>query len=209
MNEFEKVFLSNNTKGVNLNSIGHRCKDLNKVNLHNYILFVGDNVCLSYHTPIEQTFPYLISQELKIDYYNLAVFNGGMDGVRVNLFSWLFKIKQPPKAIIMACEFANAVMISGPTLDWISNADYKNEDVQKLLSTGNVVGFHNGRRRLLSSLINQLNYPIYQITFNDKENLVDATNVINLSFNGDIFNQQGIADLVVNTMKEKSSSIRP
>ena len=144
MNGLSNGFLNNFAPNVNLNSYGHRCKEISDVNLHNYILFVGDNVCLSYHIPVEETFPYIISQQLKTDYYNLSVFNGGIEAVKFNLFSWLSLVKQPPKTIILASEFANALMISGPTIDWTKPADYSDNDVSELLNAGNISGFHNG-----------------------------------------------------------------
>lgn len=202
-------FLKNVAPNVNLNSYGHRCKELSDVNLHNYILFVGDNVCLSYHIPIEETFPYIISQQLKTDYYNLSVFNGGIEAVKFNLFGWLSLIKQPPKTIILASEFANALLISGAELNWIKPADYNNSDVKELLDAGNISGFHSSRKALFSNLVKQLNYPIYQVVFPNKEKLVDSSNVINLEYQGDIFDQNGIANLVVDALQVKSMRIRP
>ena len=209
MNGLSNGFLNNFAPNVNLNSYGYRCKEISDVNLHNYILFVGDNVCLSYHIPIEDTFPYIISQKLKTDYYNLSVFNGGIESIKFNLFSWLSLIKQPPKTIILAAEFANALMVSGSTIDWIQPADYSNEHVAELLNAGNISGFHNGRKALFSNLVKQLNYPIYQIVFPNNETLVDSSNVINLQYQGDIFDQNGIANLVVDTLQVKSMRIRP
>ena len=91
MNGLSNGFLNNFAPNVNLNSYGHRCKEISDVNLHNYILFVGDNVCLSYHIPIEDTFPYIISQKLKTDYYNAyrifaETFNKAA-GIQANLIS--------------------------------------------------------------------------------------------------------------------------
>jgi hypothetical protein len=82
-------FLRNWESNVNLNSYGHRCKELSELNLHNYILFVGDNICLSYHLPIEETFPYIVSKKLNVDYYNLSIFNGGIEAIKFNLLSWV------------------------------------------------------------------------------------------------------------------------
>ena len=66
INGLSNGFLNNFAPNVNLNSYGHRCKEISDVNLHNYILFVGDNVCLSYHIPVEETFPGSRSQRKNI-----------------------------------------------------------------------------------------------------------------------------------------------
>jgi hypothetical protein len=202
-------FLKNWESNVNLNSYGHRCKELSDINLHNYILFVGDNICLSYHLPIEETFPYIVSKKLNLDYYNLSIFNGGIDSIKFNLFSWIALIKQPPKAIIFASEFANAILVADSTLTYVKPANYNDEDVMTVMTIGNTAGFHSSRRAFLSTQVKQLNYPMYQIVFSEKEKTIETDNVIDLKFNGDAYDQIGIADLIVNTLKSVSNKIRP
>jgi hypothetical protein len=202
-------FLRNWESNVNLNSYGHRCKELSELNLHNYILFVGDNICLSYHLPIEETFPYIVSKKLNVDYYNLSIFNGGIEAIKFNLLSWVHIISQPPKAIVFASEFANAILVSDSTLTYVKPADYNNEDVMTLMNVANDVGFHSSRRAMFSHIIKQFNYPMYQITLADKEKTIESENVIELLFNGDAYDQLGISDLIVNTLQIRSNKIRP
>jgi hypothetical protein len=209
MDALKDKFLKNSASNVNLNSYGHRCKELSDVNLHNYILFAGDNVCLSYHLPIEETFPYLVAKKLNTDYYNLSVFNGGIDGIRYNLFTWLFNIPKPPKAIIFSAEFANAILIADSSLSSVSVPNYDDDNIKLVLETSDVTGFHTSRQLLFSNLLKQLNYPMYQIVFNNKEKLTLAGNVINLEFNEDIFDQTSITDIVVNTLQVRSTRIKP
>lgn len=209
MQVLKNKFLKNSASNVNLNSYGHRCKELSDINLHNYILFAGDNVCLSYHIPIEETFPYLVAKKLNMDYYNLSVFNGGIDGIRFNLLTWLFNIPKPPKAIIFSAEFANAILISGPSLSLVKTPNYDSCDVKLLLSKSDIIGFNAGRQLLFTGLLKQLNYPMYQLVFRDKEKLSLADNVINLDITLDIFDQVSITDVIVNTLQVRSSRIKP
>jgi hypothetical protein len=60
-------FLFNET-GTDLNSNGHRCKEINQVlgddlQFSKYFLVLGDNACLHMHKPIEETWPYLLSKQ--------------------------------------------------------------------------------------------------------------------------------------------------
>ena len=75
------------------NSRGHRCKEIEDIDLRRYVLFAGDNVAVDYNNSIEKTYPYIIANKLGLDYYNLAIFNGGVECLKYNLFTWSAKIK--------------------------------------------------------------------------------------------------------------------
>jgi len=150
------------------NSHGHRCKELSELNLRNYILFVGDNAGLQLNKPIEETLPYLTAKELAVDYYNLCIFNGGSDAIKFNLFSWLFKFPKP-KAIIIASEFFNSLLISDQNHSFIDAADLSDDMVTDAINAANNNGFFNGRRYMLDTLIsNSIQIPIYQLSIKDK-----------------------------------------
>lgn len=150
------------------NSHGHRCKELSELNLRNYILFVGDNAGLQLNKPIEETLPYLTAKELAVDYYNLCIFNGGSDAIKFNLFSWLFKFPKP-KAIIIASEFFNSLLISDQNHSFIGAADLSDDMVTDAINAANNNGFFNGRRYMLDTLIsNSIQIPIYQLSIKDK-----------------------------------------
>jgi hypothetical protein len=121
----------------------------------------------------------------------------------------LFNIPKPPKAIIFSAEFANAILIADSSLSSVSIPNYDDDNIKLVLETSDVTGFHTSRQLLFSNLLKQLNYPMYQIVFNNKEKLTLADNVINLEFNGDIFDQTSISDIVVNTLQVRSTRIKP
>lgn len=157
------------------NSHGHRCKELSELNLRNYILFVGDNAGLQLNKPIEETLPYLTSKELGTDYYNLCIFNGGSDAIKFNLFTWLFKFPKP-KAIVIASEFFNSLLVSDQNHSHIDVADLSNDMVTDAINAANNNGFFHARQYMLDNLIsNIIQIPIYQLTIKDKIKVLSKT----------------------------------
>jgi hypothetical protein len=191
------------------NSRGHRCKEIEEINLQNYILFAGDNVGVGWGTPLEETYPYLISKALNIDYYNLSIFNGGLESLRYNLITWYHKIPQKPRAIIISNEFLNSFIVSDINGNNLKPCDLNDEKVQTVLNTGNITNYFKTRQyftdKLLSNLIKN---PIYQIEFKDKIPGL-TSNVINLKHNGDIFDHKAISELVINEINKTKKQVRP
>jgi len=191
------------------NSRGHRCKEIEEINLQNYILFAGDNVGVGWGTPLEETYPYLISKALNIDYYNLSIFNGGLDTLRYNLITWYHKIPQKPRAVIISNEFLNSFIVSDINGNNLRPCDLNDEKVQIVLDTGNTTNYFKTRQyftdKLLSNLIKN---PIYQIEFKDKIPGL-TSNVINLKHNGDIFDHKAISKLVINEINKTKKQVRP
>lgn len=191
------------------NSNGHRCKEISEINFQNYILFAGDNGSLGLDKPIEQTFPYLISQKIKCDYYNLSVFNGGLDALRYNLISWFVRYKRP-KAVIISCEFLNSLLISDNNFFRIKGADYNDEMIQDITNIGNVRGFFSGRNTLAKELLKQyIICPIYQLRYKDSVQLFDSEFVTDIHYEGDQFDYANIAQVIFNSMIAKSQRVRP
>jgi hypothetical protein len=188
------------------NSNGHRCKELSDLNSHNHILFVGDNAGLRLDKPIEETFPYITAKKLSIDYYNLCIFNGGIDALKYNLFTWLHRYR--PKMIILACEFINAIVVSNKHYEEFSAGDLNNEYVQDVLDSANMCGFFNARQLLLDKLIaTSINIPIYQIAFKDKLTPL-SSNIISIECNTEDQNEiAGILYTRISTDMQKARSV--
>ena len=184
--KFVNEFLGNDA-GSDLNSYGHRCLEYDKLNLKNYILFAGDNQCLSLHIPIHQTFPYIVSQITKTEFYNLSIFNGGVDAILYNTILWFNKHKFLPKAYIIGSEFLNSIIISDENYENISYGNLDDEYVKDVLHYGNYVGFFNLRNQLANNLIDQIvKVPIIQINFTNCQKLLTNTNYeINTDLNYD------------------------
>lgn len=84
-----------------LNSLGHRSKEIEELDLDNYILTIGCSHTEGVGMPLEKTYSYLLSKKLKCDYYNLAIGGTGMDVVLHNLTIWFLTVPKPPKAVII------------------------------------------------------------------------------------------------------------
>lgn len=201
--------LLGNGLGEQYNSNGHRCKEISEINLQNYILFAGDNGSLGLDKPLEETFPYLISQKLKCDYYNLSVFNGGLDALRYNLITWCNMYKKP-KAVIISVEFMNSLLVSDQNFLAIRAANYNDEIIKDITDVGNLSGFFEGRNILARELLKQyVICPIYQLRYKNSIQLFDSEFVTDINYEGDQFDYQTIANIISTTIISKSQRVRP
>lgn len=190
------------------NSNGHRCKEINETNLRNYILFAGDNLSLALDKPIQETYPSIISQGLKMDYYNISIFNGGFDCTKHNLISWLYA-KPKPKAIIIGFEFLNAILYSKSNSDDLDYVDYENETIKDVMNYGNTSGFFWGRKELFNKLLESINdIPIYQIRFPNRENLLQLK-VHNIDYNEEVFDHQKFSNIIIQLLNSKTEKLKP
>ena len=206
--QFYDDFLGHDLADI-FNSRGHRCKEIEEINLHNYVLFAGDNVGVGWGTPLEETYPYIVSKAIKTDYYNLSIFNGGLDSLRYNLITWYHKIPQKPRAIIISNEFLNAFIVTDVNHTKFASCDLNDENVQDVLYSGNTTNYFKSRQyftdKLLSSLIVN---PIYQIEFKDRVPALKS-NVINLKHEGEIYDHSAISKLIINELNKTKMQARP
>lgn len=84
----------------NRNSKGHRSKEIELLE-KDFILFLGCSNTVGSAVALEETFPFIVSKKLNMDYYNLAVEGGGYDLVAHNTFNWFNNIKLIPSMIII------------------------------------------------------------------------------------------------------------
>lgn len=82
------------------NDYGHRCKNVSAINLENYILFAGDSHTEGIGCELEKTYPFLTSNNLGIDYYNLGLGSTGLDAMFSNIVNWL-NLYPKPKLICL------------------------------------------------------------------------------------------------------------
>lgn len=191
------------------NSRGHRCKEIEEVDLRNYILFAGDNVSLGWDKPIERTYPFIASQKIGCDYYNLSIFNGGIDAMKYNLLTWFAKVPQRPKAIVISCEFLNSFFTANDSFEKWQVCDYDNETVKEIFDTGNKNGYFLGKRVLANMLLTSyIDKPIYQITFKNKIPAFDS-NIINLNYDDSEINHAQIAQLISHQFTKTTTRMLP
>lgn len=84
------------------NALGYRMnKNLDQVDLDNYILFLGCSNTVGVGMPLEQTFAYMISQKLDCDYINAAVGGGSPDFVYYNFSKLMSQAPRLPWAVVV------------------------------------------------------------------------------------------------------------
>ena len=83
------------------NNLGHRSKNIEDVDLDNYILFTGCSHTAGVGLELDKTYAQIVAKKLNCDYYNLAVSGSGLDIMMHNLSIWLHTIKKQPKYIIL------------------------------------------------------------------------------------------------------------
>lgn len=193
---------------LNLNKHGHRCAEIADVNLHNYILYIGDNVALDFNSPVEKTYPYITSKSLSMDYYNLSIFNGGIDAVKYNLLAWYYTYPKP-KFVVIGTEFLNSFLVCNNSLEDFKAADYNTETVAQIARVGETSGFFPARRILAEHLLlNMVSIPIYQINFENKSMLFNSS-VINVPYSGDIFDHENISKSIAKQYRSIKTRIMP
>lgn len=199
-----------NDGSEHFNSYGHRCKELSELNFRNYILFAGDNINLGLDKPIEETVPYIVSKSLKTDYYNLSVFNGGIDIFKYNIINWFIKYtNHPPKCVIVSFEFLNAISVYDEHHNHLKLPDNQNENVDSLYNYGELCGFFHARKLLVSNMIkNLIQIPIYQVSFSNKNKLFDD-NIIDIKYDSDIFDYSNVASSIIAEYKNNNIKLKP
>ena len=202
-------FIGHDTDNKYFNSRGHRCKEIEELNLRNYVLFAGDNVAVDYNNTIEKTYPYIIANQLGMDYYNLAIFNGGLECLKFNLLTWASKIKQAPKAIIISTEFLNSFVVCDQNYENLKACDFNDNVTNDIFNRGNYNGFFSGRTEMFDRIASKsTNTQIYQIIFKDKLPAL-TRNVVNIQHDGNMFDHTHTANLVVKEIKNRARLMTP
>jgi len=82
------------------NSNGHRCIDINDLT-EGYILFAGCSHTEGVGLKLEHTYPYIVADHFKKQYYNLALGGCGPDVAIFNLLGFLNKVKHKPSILVI------------------------------------------------------------------------------------------------------------
>ena len=83
----------------NRNSYGHRSCEPNELDSE-FIMFVGCSNTVGTAVSLENTFPCIVSDQLKKSYYNLAVEGAGYDLISYNVNAWLTNFIKPSVVVI-------------------------------------------------------------------------------------------------------------
>jgi hypothetical protein len=156
----------------NRNSNGHRCKEVEDIDLDNYILFSGCSHSEGIGLKLEDSHPYLVSKSLGCDYYNLSLGGTGYDVLAHNLITWFAKVKSKPKVVVIqwpeytrfisksSSNVANSLMTYG---SWSSEVG-----IDKFCVIGHDIGFFETRRTMVYTLIkNFIKCPIIEVAYSN------------------------------------------
>jgi hypothetical protein len=140
------------------NSFGHRCKNLNDIDLDNYILFSGCSYVEGIGLELKKTFPHIVSDELGTDYYNLGVGGSGIDVMTYNLVTWFSKVKKLPKAVVIMWTFEERFATwSFPEHRFKFNIpNMTDENTARFMSLGQQLDYFKTKKNLNSRSVKQL-----------------------------------------------------
>jgi len=190
------------------NSLGHRCKNPSQINLRNYILFAGDGASVISSQPLEETYPHKVAQQLKMDYYNISVELAGMDIVVHNILTWLHHYERP-KALVVCCEYSNAISIPGQDKNLIDNLDSSEDEARAIWENGSAAGFYKARRKMYNNLLSLYAVlPVYQIVLKNREKLF-SDNANNLFLDSEHVDHEQATKFIVERVKLINQRVRP
>lgn len=92
------------------NELGHRTKSLKNLNTE-FILFTGCSFTEGIGLALEDIYCDIVSNKLKIDYYNLGLASSGPDLIFHNLSLWFKNVNIKPKAVVIQHTFPDRVYI--------------------------------------------------------------------------------------------------
>lgn len=147
------------------NNLGHRCKNIEEIDLNNYILFAGCSHTFGESLNIEDSYPYITSKLLQSDYYNLALPATGLDIMFYNVMMWCMTYQHPKLLIIQYPDYTrfsrtHSFPIVTPCGSWSERSD-----VLDILIKNETLGINAFKSLCFTNLLNQLNIPKVKLIF--------------------------------------------
>lgn len=150
------------------NNNGHRCKNIEDIDLDNYLLFTGCSHTEGTGLRLEDTFPYKVAKALNCDYYNLAMGGTGIDILEYNLITWLSKIKKKPKHLIVQWPDHSRFSALFPNYkNLLQSGRWRNSgDTLRFIACAEESGFFQARKMISYNMIkNMVDMPILDVQF--------------------------------------------
>lgn len=141
----------------NYNSLGHRCKNIEDVDLSNYILFSGCSHTEGTGLELQHTYPYRLAEMMGCDYYNLGLGGTGVDIMTHNITMWSNRITHPPRAVVILWPDSTRFMTFEDKKSIVTHMiSLKNPKSINLIIAGDDIGFFESRKQLSKILISNL-----------------------------------------------------
>lgn len=155
------------------NEYGHRSKSVEDIDLNNYILFVGCSHSQGVGNYLEDTFPYIVSSELGMDYYNLSLGGTGLDVQHHNLINWILKFKHPKYLVWQWSHSPRAVTSSTTTHLLQEMGSWSTEkELLNFLLQGDSIGYFDTKRKLVNATLKNLPFETIQIDIKPEPDLL-------------------------------------
>jgi hypothetical protein len=198
------------------NNNGHRCKNIEDIDLDNYILTIGCSHTEGIGLKLEDTYPYMLSQKMNCDYYNLGIGGIGIDILNYNLVTWFSKIKKLPKLLVVQwphisrITLENYPKLNSDTTPYIPHGTWSSDhkELGAFLVLGDKINFFNTGRNLTKRLIhNVADCPIIELsTSYDNFDQVDLR-LTQVDYARDHSNKQVYGHMGVESQKINTESI--
>jgi hypothetical protein len=142
------------------NEHGHRCQSLNSLDTSNLLLFTGCSHTEGIGLHLEKTYPYLVSQNLNCNYYNLAIGGTGIDILLYNLISYRQIIKTLPKILFVQWpEFTRfSIFEENNSISTRSISQNLSDNLINFIVAGDQEGYFRSKQVMAKKIINLL-YP--------------------------------------------------
>lgn len=149
------------------NSLGHRCKDVDKIDLNNYILFAGCSHTEGEGLQMPETYPYLVAQDLKCDYYNLGLPASGFDILFYNVMTWLHTYPKPKLLVLQYPDQSRfSTLVSESALIVPYGPWKKTEEELKFIDQGQELGMFLFRNFTLNKILSDyIDIPCIRLVF--------------------------------------------
>jgi hypothetical protein len=198
----------------NYNKNGHRCKNIEEIDLDNYILFSGCSHVEGVGVELEKSFPYLVADELGIDYYNLGLGGSGIDVMTYNLVSWLNTVKKLPKAVVIMWTYEARFAIIHPnklTFHLPGNTNPRSgkfmnmTDAGRFMGLGNDIDYFNSKKIFNSKMVKSC-YSETTLIELETDDFVYYDSARDLMHYG-IISQQILAKKILNKLKREDPAM--
>lgn len=157
------------------NSNGHRSKQVEDLDIDNYILYLGCSHTEGVGLEPEEIYTHHVSKQLDMDYYNMGVGGSGCDVMFYNLMTWLFKYKHKPKLIVLQWSFplryARFHDDNDPTHIQTEGSWSSHAHIQFSI-LGERIGYFPLRNQLYLNVTKQLGIPIVHVSFPEYMNKI-------------------------------------
>lgn len=152
-----------------LNEYGHRSKPLHQIDENNYILFAGCSHTEGIGLELQKTYPYVLSNTLNSDYYNLAIGGTGIDVLLYNLIGFRHTIKTLPKILVVQWpEFTRFSIFGNDEISTKSITQNLTDNLANFIVSGDLEGYFKSKQ-IISKKIIEMIYPckIVHIGYNN------------------------------------------